>query len=85
MDIIINEKEYLLSEIETSQKNIFFCQIENRLLERGKLSAGQSKSLDIETAIIQNKNRIDYFEKRIEVIKDIYKEKFKEDIKLKFN
>lgn len=85
MEIVLSEKTYLEEELKTSQKNIWFLGIENRLLERGKLSAGQSKSLDIETAIIQNKNRIDYFEKRIEVIKDIYKEKFKEDIKLKFN
>ena len=82
MKILISEKKYLESEIEVCQKNIFFLNIENRLLEREKFSVGNSKLLEIENAVKVNKNKLDYFEKRITIMKEVYFEKFKEDIKI---
>lgn len=70
----MSEKEFLEKQIELCQNNIWNLKIEIRLLDRGKLSAGQSKLLTIEKAIGDQKNQIDYFEKRQEVLKDRCKE-----------
>ena len=85
MEFHISKKVFLEQQIETIQKNIWNLQVEIRLLERGKISAGQSKLLEIEKAIGELKRQIDYFEKKQEVFKDFYKELTGEEVKLSFN
>ncbi len=82
MEILVSEKEFLEKQIETAQRNIWNIEIEIRLLERAKLSVGQSKLVEIENAISGNKNLVDNWEKRQEVLKDRYKELTGEELKI---
>ena len=82
-DLFLSYKDYLEKQLEACQKNIWFLQIEVRLLEREKMSVGQTKLTDIENLLTRQKSQIDFWEKRSALLKDLYKENFKEDIKIK--
>lgn len=75
------EKDFLEQQYEDCQRNICFLKIDNRLLERGKLSVGESRLIEVENGITANKNKIDFLEKRAEVVSDTYKEQFKTELK----
>lgn len=79
----IKKEEFYKEQIERAQKAVWNLKTEIRLLERGKLSAGQSKLADIQKAININKNQIDYWEKRIDVLKDQCRELTGEELKIK--